>query len=125
MNKEELTGVLRDVVQQLEIEDSEDIVELLQVHPDFNVLLRELEEIFAGETLNINSIRCAAHTLQLAIMEALGIDEFDLLIRLARAVCKELRKDCNIHELEEKNIRFKFPRIDCKTRWNSIYIMGI
>lgn len=125
LDKEELTGILRDVIQQMEFENSEDLSELLQVHPDFNVLLRDLEEIFAGETLNINSIRCAAHTLQLAIMDALGIDEFDLLVRLARAVCKELRTDSNITELRQNNIRFKIPRIDCKTRWNSIYIMVI
>lgn len=69
-------------------------------------------------------MRCgAAHTLQLAIMDALGITEFDLLFRLARAVCKQLRKESNINELKEMKIKCKVPRIECDTRWNSIYLM--
>lgn len=125
MNKGGLEAILRDVVQQMESEDSDDVMELLQLQdqPNPDKLLRELEEIFEGQTMNINSIRCAAHTVQLAVMDALDIDEFKLLIRLVRVVCKELRKDSKILELREQKIRSKMPRIDCATRWNSIHLM--
>lgn len=119
----ELQAELDKVVSELESEETDDLMELLQEQIDYDSLLLDLEKMFADFTLNINSIRCVAHTLQLAVMEALNIDEFKLLIRLARVVCKELRKDSNIIELRENNVPFKMPRIDCDTRWNSIYLM--
>lgn len=119
----ELQASLDKVVSEMESEETDDLMELLQEQIDYDALLLDLEKMFAEFTLNINSIRCAAHTLQLAVMEALNIDEFKLLIRLARVVCKELRKDSNIIELRENKVPFKIPRIDCDTRWNSIYIM--
>lgn len=122
-NEGDLDAILIDVVQQAEEDDSDDLLELLDESPNFSAIFRELEEILSGQTININCIRCAAHTLQLAIMDALGITEFDLLIRLARAVCKQLRKESNVNELKEMKIKCKVPRIECDTRWNSIYLM--
>lgn len=119
----ELQANLDKVVSELESEETDDLMALLEEQINYDSLLLDLEKMFADFTLNINSIRCAAHTLQLAVMEALNIDEFKLLIRLARVVCKELRKDSNIIELRQNKIIFKIPRIDCDTRWNSIYIM--
>lgn len=90
---------------------------------DFEALIRDIEEIFADQTLNINGIRCAAHTLQLAVISALKTPEYQILVQLCRAVCKELRKETTSYELGENKIKFKIPRIDCLTRWNSTYTM--
>lgn len=90
---------------------------------DIDELLRQLEQIFSDVGLNISGIRCAAHTLQLAVIGALNRKNYKLLIRLCREVCKELRKQTTHDVLKANNIPFKIPSIDCLTRWNSTYKM--
>lgn len=90
---------------------------------DINLVLEEMQQIIATETLNIHGVRCAAHTLQLAVMSAFGMAEFEDIVLLCRAVAKELRNKSAEIELGEREITFKIPHIDVKTRWNSLYVM--
>lgn len=106
-----------------EPESNEDLLSIIDDRSNFEKLLGDLEIMLAEHTLNIVGIRCAAHTLQLAVQNTLKIPEFEILIRLCRAVCKELRKTSNQYALDKENIKYKIPRLDCKTRWNSSYIM--
>lgn len=127
----EMRILVRDFLDDLELEEA-DYVEhehipatLADATIDFESLIHDLEEIFANQTLNISGIRCAAHTLQLAVIDALKKADFQNLIRLCKVVCKELRKQSTIHELDKNNLHFKIPSIDCITRWNSTYKMVI
>lgn len=125
-NEDEIRDVINNIVDEMDLEDPScngDLISIINDEPNTEKLLRELEDILEKHTLNINGIRCAIHTLQLAVRSAMNDKEFQILISLCRAVCKELRKNTNINELNNKNIRFKIPRIDCKTRWNSSYRM--
>lgn len=117
--------ILRDAVKEMELEElcNDDSFEESEDEQTIDSILQRIHEIINSETLNIHSIRCAAHTLQLALMKALSADEFKTIISLCRGVCKQLRKKLNIIELEQNGIRFKMPHLDVKTRWNSIYIM--
>lgn len=90
---------------------------------EFEKLLHNLEKIYTGKSLLIHGIRCAAHTLQLAVIGALKHPEYVDLFRLCKVVCKELHKEKTARELEEENVKFKPPNIDCLTRWNSTYKM--
>lgn len=47
--------------------------------------------IFADEFSSVQSVRCAAHTLQLAIQDAVKSVEADNTIEAARHVAKKLR----------------------------------
>lgn len=117
---------ISNVVEEMESaepDSSEDLLSIIDVQPDVDTLLRDLETIFAELTLNVMGIRCAAHTLQLAVQNALKLSAFQILIRLCRVVIKELRKTSRQHELDSKNIAYEIPRLDCKTRWNSTYTM--
>lgn len=116
---------INDVVKEMESsnESNEDLFSIIDVRHDFDTLLHDLEVLLAESTLNISGIRCAAHTLQLAVQNTLKTPEFDILIRLCRLVCKELRKSSRQYELDQKNISYKVPRMDCITRWNSTYLM--
>lgn len=126
LRNEDVHEVMSKIVHEMELEDpkcNDDLISIINDEPDTERLLRELEDILEKHTLKINGIRCAVHTLQLAVKSALNHENFKTLISLCRAVCKELRKNTNINELRIKNIRFNIPRIDCKTRWNSTYRM--
>lgn len=124
-NNEHLESILHEVVTDMEDQEqcSEELMEVLENRPDFSDLLRDLEEILNSQTTNINNVRCAVHTLQLGVLNALDEEDFKIIIRLCRAVCKELRKPSNINEMKENHIFVKVPRLDCVTRWNSTYIM--
>lgn len=125
-NEDEIRDVISNIVDEMELEDptcNEDLISIINDEPYTEKLLRELEDMTEKNTLNINGIRCAIHTSQLAVRSAMNDKEFQTLISLCRAVCKELRKNTNINELRNKNIRFKIPRIDCTTRWNSSHGM--
>lgn len=116
---------INDVVKEMESsnESNEDLFSIIDVRHDFDTLLHDLEVLLAESTLNISGIRCAAHTLQLAVQNTMKTPEFNILIRLCRLVCKELRKSSRHYELDQKNISYKIPRMDCITRWNSTYLM--
>lgn len=104
-------------------ESNEDLLSIIDDRSNFEKLLGDLEIMLAEHTLNIAGIRCAAHTLQLAVQNALKIPEFQNLIRLCKEVCKELRKTSKQYALDREKIKYKIPRLDCKTRWNSTYMM--
>lgn len=73
----------------------------------------------------INGVNCAAHTLQLAIKNALfklGSQQSNV-IKLSREACKFIRLQKTIYEMEKRGIRKKFPALDVDTRWSSTYMM--
>lgn len=100
-----------------------DANELLNETDDLNRLLKELEKRFSVHTLNINGIRCAVHTLQLAIRDALKETELNKLINKCREICRLLKKSKVKKLLRRNNISITVPKLDCKTRWNSTYSM--
>lgn len=132
-SEEEVQSMIADFLDEIDaqkpdesdtIPNQRDVDQQSQEEPiDIDELLRQLEEIFSDVGLKISGIRCAAHTLQLAVIGALSTKNYKLLIRLCREVCKELRKQTTHAVLKANNIPFKIPSIDCLTRWNSTYKM--
>lgn len=118
-------AILKNFVHEMEIEEmcNNTALQVLEIETNFDSAMEEMQTIIDSQTMNIYSIRCAAHTLQLAVMNGLATSDFTAIIQLCRAVCKELRNNLNKIELRENNIPFKAPRIDVKTRWNSTYSM--
>lgn len=76
-------------------------------------------------TLFVDQVRCAAHTLQLAINDALNLLDgpSNNIISLCRTVAKYLRLPSTQYTLQEKEIYTIFPPLDVETRWNSTYLM--
>lgn len=81
-----------------------------------------LEDYLESEHYTVAAVRCAAHTLQLAVQDALG-SESSLATMLinAREVVKKLRTTVFQHVL--KRAGAKKPVVDCPTRWSSTYDM--
>lgn len=96
---------------------------ILNETEEFERILKELETRFSIHTLNINGIRCAVHTLQLAIRDALKATGLEDLIGKCRKICKLLKKGSVKRLLTQNNIFISIPKLDCKTRWNSTYRM--
>lgn len=98
---------------------------ILNENEDFDKLLKELRQTFSAYTMNINGIRCAAHTIQLAIQDALASDDIKTLLKKCKRICKLLRKKKVRFLLRQNNIKIPLPRLDCQTRWNSKFRMVI
>lgn len=71
----------------------------------------------------IQCIRCAAHTIQLAINAALQNSNCDSLIENSRTLVKKLRLESISRQLEEAGLCV--PSLDVVTRWFSLYTMVI
>ncbi|XP_018406377.1 PREDICTED: zinc finger BED domain-containing protein 4-like, partial [Cyphomyrmex costatus] len=71
----------------------------------------------------LTGVRCAAHTLQLVVDDALKntTKGISLLIKKARRLVKKLRTSTFLYMLKKQNL--KKPIIDCPTRWCSTVIM--
>lgn len=74
----------------------------------------------------IPEIRCCAHSLQLAVSEALSKSNvWKNLISRIRSMCKALRNQVVSIEFKKLSPKSIIPPLDCPTRWSSVYIMVI
>lgn len=73
----------------------------------------------------VNGVNCAAHTIQLVIKDGLAqlSSNYNNIIKLCREACKFIRLQTTIYEMQNRNIKKKFPALDVETRWSSTYIM--
>lgn len=104
-------------------ENEDELNELLDDNPEFQALILKCLDDYAIQTMDIYGIRCAAHTLQLAIRETMTASTYQRLITVFRDVAKYLRKPTSRRIMKEQRIRIWLPRMDCETRWSSFYRM--
>lgn len=74
---------------------------------------------------DITGVNCAAHTLQLAIKDALSklTITYQNVIGLCRCVCKFLRLKSTSVTLDAVGMEHIIPRLETDTRWGSMYLM--
>lgn len=110
---------LRTLAAQFEQMDEDELDEYL----DDDTILEEVVDglnVFSRDTVGI---KCASHTLQLAVKEAISKSNALTLINFCRTVVKLLRQQTYISKIKALNLSCIVPRIDCKTRWSYTYIM--
>lgn len=90
-----------------------------------NSVAKEVHAQTGNQDLFIDQIRCAAHTLQLAINDALKkLNAADVnIINLCRKVSKFLRLPKTQCLLKKMGCYTILPVLDVETRWNSTYFM--
>lgn len=73
----------------------------------------------------VKGINCAAHTLQLAIGDAIDASSKKCrnVIQLCRRVASFMRNRTAKYALNSAGINYKKPRMEVITRWNSLYLM--
>lgn len=115
---EDLSEVEEEILDHL-LDDSNDYENLL------SELVKDFQAKYGANPIYVNSVNCAAHTLQLAVHDALKMlkQPHINVINLCRYSAKFLRKQCSIHDMEENDIKVIFPRLDTKTRWSSTYYL--
>lgn len=92
-------------------------------------LLNSVGENLIGEIAYenfIDDVRCAIHTLQLAVKDAIELlARADAnVILLCRNIAKFLRLKSSQIEMRKKNILIVLPVLDVETRWNSTYALA-
>lgn len=110
-----------------ESDNDDDTIEYHWVSPEFQQHLMEAanQEICSKFKPylydNVECIRCACHTIHLAVVDSLNATNCVEIINKARELVKTLRLQSMILKLEEKHL--PIPLIDCVTRWFSTYTM--
>lgn len=113
------------------ISDDEAIARLceeVQCNENHSTLLNNMTSAMASsgaDMWNVTSVHCAAHTLQLAVKDALSkLDKsFTNVIDLCRDVSKFLRLKSTSTALKAINMDHIIPRLEGITRWGSTYLM--
>ncbi|XP_018376455.1 PREDICTED: uncharacterized protein LOC108769763 [Trachymyrmex cornetzi] len=104
-----------------ENEANEYEIDNLSVFENINVI-EDLTSNNETSILSLTGIRCAAHTLQLAVDDALKrAKSISQLILKARNLAKKLRTQTFIYLIRKQNL--KKPTLDCPTQWCSIIDM--
>ena len=97
--------------------DNEETNEDIEIEESENIdLLYSFLNFEFGSSI-LRSVRCAAHTLQLAVKDFLKMQNVNSFIIEAKSIVKELRLPRNIKYL--KRIGSKQAIKDCPTRWSS------
>lgn len=79
----------------------------------------ETNLISQGQPLHfLHAVRCSAHTLNLAIVDALGRGEVQILVAKCHKIVKHLRRPNICGLMRAKGL--KMAILDCVTRWNSV-----
>lgn len=88
-------------------------------------LVVDMRKRSGNHHLFMASIKCAAHTLQLAVNDALKmLGKTDSnIISLCRVVAKFLRLQSTKNEMHLAGLHSIMPKLDVETRWSSTYLM--
>ncbi|KAL1480366.1 hypothetical protein MTO96_034727 [Rhipicephalus appendiculatus] len=96
-------------------------------YPEFGYFGSLLDDSDDAECLGLDladfklGIRCAAHTLQLAVSDAVKDSCSNTLVAQCRALVKKLRVQSAMGLIRKLGLRK--PIIDCRTRWMSTLAM--
>lgn len=118
------TNLLREQLETEIIEESDDSDDDNTDNEDQeNVInLNEVEDLISKESNGlVNCIRCAAHTLQLVVSDALKEANLSAKISECRRLAVALRKPNICIQIKAQNKRM--PKLNVPTRWNSSYDM--
>lgn len=99
---------------------------VLESHSNtLNEISKEIENYGFDIQWHIEEINCAAHTVQLAIHDALSVIsvKHHNVIHLCRRIVKFLRLPKSLQQMNEAKIKYKRPRLEVATRWCSLYLM--
>lgn len=100
-----------------------DLDSILNDDEEYYNLLAELVNDVTGKPVNVFKVKCAAHSLQLAIRDGIKHSDVKNLIKICGIAVKILRKPNIFNEAREKNLMTIIPRYDCLTRWSSTFLM--
>lgn len=130
-NEEETENDIEELLMEMDL----NVDDALDIAFDENAIYGQLLDDLVlnvrrtteSHQLYIESIKCAAHTFQLAIRDALNLlTKRDMnAISLCRGVAQFLRLQSTKNEMHRADLQCILPALDVATRWNSTYRMVI
>lgn len=89
------------------------------------LIVSDLRNQTGNHSLFVNSVKCGAHTIQLAVKDFLALlsKSDQNIIDLCRLVAKFLRKQSSKNEMRHAGLSSILPGLDVQTRWSSTYLM--
>lgn len=130
VDDEQVDNEIEDFLNAETIFDEDDALDmLLDETTTYEDLLEKLvidvRERSGNHRLFVTTIRCAAHSLQLAVRDALKLlGKSDInAISLCRHAAKFLRRQSTRNEMNSIGLSAALPVLDVKTRWSSTYKM--
>lgn len=138
-NDESIDNEIAIVLNRGEVNDDEEALELIvgeanEIDPDLlrrqqNLLCDTVNDLMTENDIDnqfeVAGINCSAHTLQLAIHDALNAlpDNVKRVLSLCRRVVKILRLKATTYELKSADIAYNIPHLEVPTRWGSLFKM--
>lgn len=122
---------ISEVIELYESSDAElELDQLISVDGPTNNFYDDVinSSVFTNGIMNlllliVFGIKCAAHTLQLAVRAALREANTVVTIKLCRTVAMALATQVHRYELMTAGIKCGIPHMDCLTRWSSTCLM--
>lgn len=120
---------IEEVIREDEFTDDDALKILFDDSTMYEELLDKLVSDMRNRSGNhhlfMSSIKCAAHTLQLAVNDALKLlgKKDSNIISLCRVVAKFLRLQSTKNEMHKVGLSSIIPKLDVETRWSSTYLM--
>lgn len=116
------------IVESKEMDDYalEEIFDTSSIYQELlEKLVIDIRKKSGNHHLFMTSIKCAAHTLQLAVNDALKkLNQSDQnIISLCRVVGKFLRLQSTRNAMKQARLVTILPKLDVETRWSSTYLM--
>lgn len=107
-------------------EDMEEINLICEGAEEYDNLLKHVAGVFAKKydcRLDVHGIDCGAHTLQLAIKDALKETNATATIIRIKDLCQIMRTKNIMIKIRGMKTKTILPPMDVVSRWNSTYVM--
>lgn len=106
--------------------DEEALNEYLDDRDEYDELLKKvIEDLPHHFNENTFSVRCGAHVLNLVVRGALKMSNIHGIVTVCRKVAKLLRQEASVRIARKHNLKYKKPKLNVDTRWDSDCIMVI
>lgn len=125
----EINNLLNDIEECTETEALENMLDDVVLESNANLLSAITDHMTTEHGMNvlwdITGVNCSAHTLQLAVHDAIKKLPWkhSNVITLCRSIVKMLRLDSCRIEMAAQGVKYSIPRLDVATRWGSLFMM--
>lgn len=106
-----------------EINEMQQLSLILCEEDNYEQLFEEVIGELSKHTTLVITIRCAAHSIQLAVRDAIKISSFKSILTLCKYITQKLHTQEYKYTASQANIKFTLPHMSCDTRWDADYDM--
>lgn len=106
-----------------ELREMEELNSILNDEENYEQLFAEVIGELSKHTTSIITIRCAAHSIQLIVRDAIKNSNFKNMLGLCKYITKKLHTQDYKYIALQSEIKYTLPHMACDTRWDAEYDM--